>query len=152
MSAFIVSNKTIDAIVYGMTVPECVGRDEFRYMVEGFDFPFADEIGGMFTELDSCRRIGQALLNYNAISVGYRYDEEPEPYPFEPVEHSMMGICVMEPYTDSEVYGACRCWLYQSCETDDYKDAPEYRAVDGLKSALERKAARKVYDTAIWEL
>lgn len=66
MSAYIVSNKTIDAIVYGMTVPECVGRDShgtMRYCMANQDgFELAERIGDMATELSDCRLICRTSL------------------------------------------------------------------------------------------
>lgn len=128
MSAYIVSNETIHAIVKGF---EVYGAE---YEAEGYTRPIQ-----IIIDLKEIREgIGQSLLDQNYKSVNYRYRENTETpkYNYEDVE-----------INDGIVLGCINCYIYQACETDDFFDSKLYKSLLRLKEAmLERMIQAKGYD------
>jgi hypothetical protein len=118
MSAYIVSNETINCIVHGMIDNRIIG-------------------------ILSAEEIGQALLDQNYASVNYRYDEQtkPEKFRFERKGDMFGGILidVANAYTDTEIYGCIQCWQYQSCEDPNHRETEAWRRVERLEYALVEK-------------
>lgn len=114
MSAYIVSNETINCIVNGMLDNNVIGTL-------------------------SAEEIGQQLLDENYKSVNYRYDEDEEPARFAFKRKGNIMI-VNSGYTDTEVWGCIRCWKYQSCEHPDDERGRVWGYVDSLEYHLMEKA------------
>lgn len=104
MSAYIVSDETITAIVQGAV--ELLSRDY------SFDPLW----------------LGQLLVDENYRSVNYRYDEDTKPHKYEWKELKKWDYGVL--------LGCIRCYIYQSCETDDWKDTEAYSWISRLRTYL----------------
>lgn len=119
MSAFIVSDSHIDAIVTFARH----ARISMRRMDD-------DGVPGAWVAVGDVdpSKIGQALLNANYLSVNYRYREKETPpkYRF----HDFMG-----PLTALGVIKACNCFDYQACEVDTYEDSWAADFVDRVRKA-----------------
>lgn len=118
MSAYIVSNETINCIVNGMIDNRIIAR------------------------LDA-ENYGQALLDQNYESVNWRYDEKEKPgkFHFERKGDLFGGILmdVSTMYTDTQIYGCIQCWKYQSCEDPNHRESWAWRHVALLERALVEK-------------
>lgn len=118
MSAYIVSNETINCIINGMIDNRIIG-------------------------VLSAEIIGQALLDQNYASVNYRYDEQtkPEKFHFERKDDMFGGILidVANAYTDTEIFGCIQCWQYQSCEDPNHRETEAWRYVERLERVLIEK-------------
>lgn len=128
MSAYIVSEKTIHAIVKGFL------QYDVKFESEGYTEPIQIIIN--YQEL--ANGIGQALLNQNYISVNCRYREDtPTPtYTYEDVA-----------INEGVLLGCIQCYNYQACETDDYFESKLYESLQRLKNAmLERMILAKGYE------
>ena len=131
MSAYIVSNETINCIVNGM-------------------------IDNRVIATMSAQEVGQLLLDQNYRSVNYRYKEDDKPHKFEferkGVALEIGGTPVLysadEMYTDSQVYGCVSCWKYQSCEDPNHESSWAWKYVRDL----EYKLIEKAYPDAPWGL
>lgn len=128
MSAYIVNNETISAIVKGF---ETYGVE---YEAEDYRRPIQ-----VIIDLQELRNgIGQSLLEQNYKSVNYRYDEDtktPE-YHYEDVE-----------INEGILLGCINCYNYQASENYDYYDSELYRSLIRLKDEmLERLITEKGYD------
>ena len=125
MSAYIVNDKTIHAIVKGF---EQYNAD---FAAEGYTRPIQ-----VIIDLQALRNgIGQILLDQNYKSVNYRYSDELKTpkYNFEDVE-----------INEGILLGCINCYEYQACETDDFFESALYRSLMRLKEAmLERMIADK---------
>lgn len=109
MSAYIVSDATIDALVTW-----AVGGGPNR--VTG----------------DDPNKVGQMLVDQNHRSVNYRYREDGQPprYSYRPY---------IKPLTPVAIIKICNCYDYQACETDDYEKTPAGRMVDAIRSKAIRQ-------------
>lgn len=117
MSAYIVSENTIHAIVKGF---EIYGKG---YRAEGYKQPTS-----FIIDLQEVRNgIGQSLLEQNYKSVNYRYREETEvpKYRYKDIEVDA-GI----------ILGCIKCYSYQACETDDFFESGLYSSLQGLKEVM----------------
>lgn len=111
MSAYIVSNETINCMVNGMIDNRIIG-------------------------VLSAEEIGQALMDQNQASVNWRYGENEEAPKFRFTRKlPILG----EAYTDEQVYGCVRCWKYQACETPDHKESRGWKWASTLEHALVEK-------------
>lgn len=112
MSAYIVSKKTIDAIVKGFEIYDV------DYMAENYKASDMQELRNS---------IGQSLLDQNYKSVNHRYSENtPTPkYEYEDVEVNP-GV----------ILGCIACFDYQACETDDYFTSLQYISLLNLKNKM----------------
>ena len=124
MSAFIVSTDTIDLIVSALA------------RIQG---PELSSPLGLQT-------IGADLWAENHRSVNFRYDEKtPTPaYTFEPVDLDMIKDW------QAVALKSLRCWQYQSCETNDFKDTTAYRVAQALMGLLVASDKSEAYNAAPW--
>jgi hypothetical protein len=123
MSAYVVSNDTIDLI---LSVAQRVARHDANiYLGESARY-------NLHTDAQA---LGQILLNENYRSVNARYNEtgEPEAYRFRHVDTDRAGAG-MDPAI--LVLGSIKCLRYQSCETEDYPTTDAAR----ILNAIENKA------------
>lgn len=136
MSAYIVSDKTINAIIYGART---FGREN---LFHGFS-PWGD-----------ADIIGQALVDENYRSVNYRYDEHDEPHRYHYPDAGGCGVLVIvgedEQYRLGEVYGALRCYRYQSCEHPEWPESDVCRWLNALEGAICRTALERLGEEIPW--
>lgn len=128
MSAYVVDNKTISAMVKAFDVYEVSYKAE-NYVDTN---PFKSRA---FIDASALRHdIGQSLLDQNYKSVNYRYNEDtPTPnYKYEDVE-----------IDEGIVYGCIRCYNYQACETDDYFESEIYKSLERLKTKMFERLIRR---------
>lgn len=113
MSAYVVSNDTIDFLV---TAARLWRLDEDGYL------PY-DARNLTDSEL------GQILVSENVRSVNARYNETstPEPYVYRSVSFDSISAV--------NVLKSVQCLNYQSCETDDWETTLAYKICKGLESA-----------------
>lgn len=137
MSAYIVSDKTITAIVEG-----------FKYMdfQVGLTNPIKQET---YYARTNPLEIGQILLNQNYKSVNYRYNESTEPHEFV-MTYKTDEYGYREDYTLGEIYGCINCYMYQSCENPEWEDTEVYHALHALKDDIAEKLIRKLGDKMPW--
>lgn len=133
MSAYIVNDETISAIVKGF---EMYGA---TYNAEGYKKP----ISIIINVTDLRNSIGQHLLNQNYASVNCRYREDEEPRKFEYVD-----IPNINP---GMILGCIHCYNYQTCEADiegkDYFESNLYQSLTELKEhMLERYITNDGYE------
>lgn len=118
MSAFIVSDSHIDAIVTFARQARISMRP-----LQG-DVP-----GGWVAVVDANPSdIGQALLNANYLSVNHRYRERETPPKYRFVDYG-------GPLQAISVIKACNCFDYQACEVETYEESWAARFVDSVRSA-----------------
>ena len=120
MSAYIVDNKTISAIVKGFEVYGAT------YEAEDFISPMQ----AFIKEKGVKEGIGQLLLNQNYKSVNYRYneDEKAPDFKYEDVE-----------INEGILFGCIKCYEYQACETKDYFKSYIHVSLNRLKNAMLKK-------------
>ena len=133
MSAYIVSDNTIHAIVKGLEKYQ-----QFEYY-EAENFNSAKYRRSIIIDLQQMRNdIGQSLLDENYRSVNYRYREEEKApkYSYKDVE-----------INEGVLLGCINCYIYQACETDDFFESKLYRSLLHLKDAmLERMIQAQGYE------
>lgn len=128
MSAYIVNDKTIHAIVKGFEMYKA------EYRAKGYKEPIQ-----IIIDLQEIRNgIGQSLLNQNYKSVNFRYNKNDETpiYNYEDVE-----------INEGILLGCIDCYIYQACETDDFFESELYKSLVNLKNAmLEKMINAKGYE------
>ena len=128
MSAYIVSDKHISAMLTLVSGPEYHGEPKTYYW-DCEIISFADNI----------MAIGQKLLdeNYKSVNARYNRNETPHTFSFEPVE--------MKPI---EIVRLCHCYNYQTCEHDGW-DGSE---AEEISRQIEHYAIKNVpgYEDAPW--
>lgn len=117
MSAYIVDNKTIHAIVKGFRVYGAAFAAE----------DYKNAVSVITSVKAMSNAIGQSLLNQNYKSVNCRYRENTETpkYNYEDVKINE-GILI----------GYIDCYEYQACETDDYFNSDIHYSLLRLKNEI----------------
>jgi hypothetical protein len=139
MSAFIVDNRHIDAIVtYAIA-------KRVRYFNPG------NSPREKWIEITArnAEEIGRILLDENVRSVAHRYSNR-----INDDERNASAIYAYRPFPTPlaavEFIKACKCLEYQSCETDDWETTLAYRilraCIDSASSDL------RGYERAPWEI
>lgn len=139
MSAFIVNNKTITAIVTAM---------QHKHFSTDLRNP---ETGEVYNARTNPQKYGQLLLNENYRSVNYRYDESNKPPVFH-MEYKTREGGYREEFTLGEMYGSIQCYMYQTCETPDWIGSDIYFAMLHLKDDIAERMAEKLGDELKWGL
>lgn len=162
MSAYIVSDKTITAIVEGLyrfnMGIQCpkgteVRREDFTEEDGAHNGYFAwlnelhkDDIHSVRTNFQEA---GQALVDMNYMSVNARYDEDSKPHKFKPTynyttydEGLLSGSRFRKDYNFAEILGAIRCYNYQSCECEEYERSGIPSALHQLTMAIAESLAK----------
>lgn len=139
MSAFVVNDYTISAIVKGLEIYHV----DFR--AEGYA---VQSMGWAVSIHDIRKGIGQCLVNCNYNSVNYRYEEKIEPRKFR--YHDIKNI------NPGMIVGAIKCFDYQACEAPinglDYFQSMLHLSLMRLKDhILEKYINRDGYDIT-WEV
>lgn len=124
MSAYVVDNKTICALVKG-----------FEYYGGGYKAENYQAPKGWIIDIEDERSaVGQSLLDQNYKSVNCRYGEDtPTPkFKYEDVKVDA-GI----------IYGCIQCYEYQACETPDYWESELHYSLVRLQTRLLEHLLRK---------
>ena len=111
MSAFLVGNKTINAIVQG-----------------------AIEEGIITTQ--EANKVGKKLLRANLYSLKVRYGD---PMTIKETVNSYSFTKNYEKTSDHQVIQACHCLDYQSCEYDSWRKSEACKIVDAVEEAKLKK-------------
>jgi hypothetical protein len=130
MSAFVVSNKHISALV---KAAHC------SYPGNGPYYYWHNESHFFLGNLED---IGQKLVDENLRSVNYRYDEQECPEPF-----------ILTPTPDyplAALLKACDCYEYQACETPDWRDTEAWAILDAIRSNIISRLPG--YEEAEWHI
>lgn len=115
MSAFVVNDKTISAIVKG-----------FEYYGGAFRCEnYSPKNQVIFNQTAKRHEEGQALKDYDVLAVAIHYSEEFKqiPFRFEDVE-----------INEGIVVGCIDCFCYQACENPEFYESKLYRSLQGLKN------------------
>lgn len=127
MSAYIVNNETISAIVRAYEIYNV------KFEAENYEEP----IQIIVDKRELQNAIGQALLDQNYKSINYRYREDtPTPkYNYKYVD-----------VNEGIIIGCINCYIYQACETENFFESVLYSSLQSLKNAmLERMIEAKGY-------
>ena len=75
-------------------------------------------------------RIGRILVKENYRSVNYRYNTiyKPKTYYYTPSKD----------YNKFQVYKTCSCYIYQTCETDNYEKTEAIKIVKGIQENIRK--------------
>ena len=139
MSAFIVSNKTITAIVTAM--------QHKRFSTDLIN----PKTGEVINARTNPQKYGQILLDENYRSVNFRYDENRKPHTFY-MEYKKREGGYRDEFTLGEMYGSIQCYMYQTCETPDWDGSDIYYAMLSLKDDIAKRMAEKLGDEIKWGL
>ena len=127
MSAFVVSHDHIDALAF----------NSGAMTREGYFWK------GEWHKLTNWQEVGEILLAENVRSVNYRYSGQIEAEPYKFVYPSRR-------YTPVEIIRACDGYMYQACETPDWKQTQAYAIIHLIRErAIHRLDG---YDAAQWEI
>lgn len=137
MSAYIVSNETITAIVQGLQ------RKEFSSSLTD------PETMQQYNARTNPQMVGQILLNQNYKSVNYRYNEDAKPRKFT-MTYRVDEKGYRDDYTLAEIYGSIRCYTYQACENPEWHDSEIDYTLRALKDDLAEKMAEKLGEEMPW--
>ena len=137
MSCYIVTDETIDVLVYA-------ARNDSKYM--GIQHLNGYALRGLspWTDADE---LGRRLKAQNYASYEHRYPDHRKTPPEE------IAYAYKKPRrepTFGDVYGCARCYDYQACETDGYGDTDISHWIDGLVSAVTRKEFERSYGGITW--
>lgn len=137
MSAYIVSNATIDVLVNA--AEHGVSDRGMHWYHRPTETSYA--IGGSFNAtMRTPGDVGAMLWAENRRSVDYRYNEEE----IEPVYEHRLLLGSLSP---ADVLSAITCYRYQSCEHEDWRDSEAAAFCD----ALEAKMVRRLTTDCPWD-
>lgn len=123
MSAYIVSDETITAIVKGLE-------------------KYCRAYGIVY--LESPEKLGQILVDENYRSVNERYNEESKPHKFQ--------MKKLEEFNDGILFGCLTQYEYQACETDDYYSTNAGLLIYICMKEMLRKRINSQYGETPWGL
>lgn len=126
MSCYVVSDKTINAIVWAMR------KTRYLATLKGFS---------AITDPD---KIGQILVNQNYKSVNSRYNEGETPHNFK--------YDYIDGLTLGDAYGCINCYMYQACETPDWVGSEIYFTLCNLKDKIAEAMAAELGQAMPWGL
>lgn len=118
MSAYIVSNETINTIAWGFVT---LGVDYYPKNSHG------RQIRNVFVN-DTIQKIGESLLQQNYDSVNYRYGEK----------ESAPKVQFDKPkeFDFGRLYGCIQCYRYQACEVPNYDTCEIECSLKRLETAI----------------
>lgn len=137
MSAYVVSDKTITAIVTAM---------QRKHFATDLQDP---KTGIVYNARTNPQMYGQLLLNENYRSVNYRYDEQTQPHTFR-MTYKTDDKGYRDEFTLGEMYGSIESYMYQTCETPDWVGSDIYFAMCHLKDDLAEKMLEKLGEEMPW--
>lgn len=133
MSAFIVSNDHINAIV-----TYCVDKRVSYWTGKEHQT----------VQTWNAEEVGRILMDENVRSVVCRYPSEAGEFANEGSDYSYRHFPT--PLTPVEIIKACHCLGYQSCETDDWEASLAWRILQSVISHASHQLPG--YDGAPWEI
>lgn len=137
MSAFILSKKSFDALVYAAFYGF---YDKYNPINDSLHI-YSDNKAYTFT----AGTFGQVLVDQNFASVNFRYQESGKPFLYEYALHKEFSN--MKPV---EILKLCDCYDYQSCETDSYDRTLAANLIHFIRKKV--IAALPGYEDAPWGL
>lgn len=146
MSAFVVDRNHIEFLVASaLNLCELNRSNAFRWRANGAPYQLAPG------DQEAADRVGQMLWDENIRSVLHRYPgdtRETMPGPCDETFEYRHDFGKVWPFKAAEVFKACHCWEYQTCETPDHEQTDAWAFVQ----ALQRAAASHVpgYEAAPW--
>lgn len=129
MSAYVVNDKTINVIASGFVDLNINYRNQADKIKDA-------SFGGVFFDIDEIGQIiATDLLKANYDSVNYRYGENTEPHEikFEKVSYNL-----------GELLGCIRCFNYQACEPENWRDSIIYADLQILKDKILENAIKRL--------
>lgn len=131
MSAYIVNNETISVIAKGFV----------DYGVRFRASDYSPEVQVIIDNKKLYNDIGQSLLNENYRSVNFRYvaDTKPEKFEYVAVDSD-----------EGMLLGCIQCYIYQSCETDDFFDSDIYDSLNRLMTAMLERFIKRAGQKIPW--
>jgi hypothetical protein len=119
MSAYLLSKKSIDVLVYSAFYRHNNSENTISIWNNNKKIEF------------SPKSLGQALVNQNYASVNFRYRENHKPYIYEYGYHTDFKTA-----TGVALLRLCHCYDYQSSETDNYYRSNAAKIINYIKSNL----------------
>lgn len=145
MSAFIVSHDHIDAL---LTFAK-LHRVSYYVPQRLCNVP-----GGKRVDIDSdtVTEVGRILLDENERSVRHRYRDDSETAESAAYRFREFTEIMTLPAGKkcAWILNACRCYDYQACETDDYRESLAHRIIEEIQAAAIR--ALPHIEDAPWEI
>lgn len=139
MSAFIVSDKTINQIVAYLKHDKV---REYGYIAKG-----VEKLGYNFGNVESCEMLAHELYAVNYKAVNARYDERNE--------HTTVTFKYKPLLMESRVQAvkSMDCWLYQCSESDVPETSELYKAIEKVRDSVCHKIVQRsdVYDACKWD-
>jgi len=135
MSAFMVSDKHIDALVIFAT------RNGVDFKVNGSRVKITKT---------NAEEIGQQLVDENYRSINARYAERTEGH-FGKAPTYKIKITKALEKPDLEpvvIIKQCHCYAYQACETDNWEQSAAFAIIEAIQDAAIRKLPG--YEAAPW--
>lgn len=140
MSCYVVSNETIQAIVWAASEMDCnlflyrSNGEKQACRALGIDRSVVDHISRF-----SPTTFGQFLLAFNIAQVNERYGDD------EPLDAALsFEYRPSREYTLGEAYGCLRCYDYQCCDSADYR--PESCGISVLVDRLKAEVTQKLFE------
>lgn len=93
--------------------------------------------------------LARDLARECALSVAWRYEEPPEATEIDPLPPVPPCFGLTEDWW-VQVFKACDCYRYQSCEHAGWEDSPARAMTDRLREIAAFMALRSRYDLAAW--
>lgn len=90
-----------------------------------------------------CQKAAQILIDQNIRAVACDYNEHDEPYQIV-FTHKNLELPAVN------IVKACRCFNYQACGTDDWKETDACRIIEWIESEAIGHLAG--YDAAAWSI
>lgn len=128
MSAFVVSDRHIDALLY--------------WVINTPRYDAPQVLDGM-TVYDQPDLVGQLLVDANERSVSTRYDDEITSHEYKYRQFDR----VLSPV---EVIKACDCLAYQCCEFSDWKNTKAFRILNAIRESAINTLPE--YKTSTWSI
>lgn len=138
MSAFIVSNRTINEIVSFLKYDK---KRDYGYIAK-----HVEVLGYNFDLTESCEMLAHELYNLNYMAVNDRYSENSE---------HMTTTFTYQPVLMESKYQAIKsmdCWLYQ-CSEGEIPQNELFKAIEKVRDSLCHKIIQrsKEYDVCKWD-
>ena len=137
MSAYVVGDETINRILSGLLDKAFNG------------YPNGPKPTGLLAieNGQEARALGGMMYQVNVDSVLYRYDDDQSMIPDKPWSYQPSA-----PPTDAQLFKSIKCWLYQSCESEDTRNDPLYTALEEYASELAEHIVTRMpeYENAEW--
>ena len=142
MSAWIMTNESINNIVNSIY---WFKNNEFfkRQLNEKFKIDlYKTEDIDLNEEL---KKLGTLLIKLNQESINYRYNQKDKPFKFEYSSTPALNIF--------QFLKSVECYLYQSCEIENYEEDETYKFMKGLSTFIKDTIINELplYNKAKWE-